>query len=156
MLQDRVYKCFSEAKINKKKNIFHVLLFSQEDSGSSDLTNKLEMKEKEVSSLQNSLKSASERIRHLQKEMRELSDNRQHQPLLGQMEEEHSELRTKLQQSQLELDSKDRALKEATARLEFSSSRLGKMEKFLSSQQLRIISLENTLQETEKVNITFS
>ena len=111
------------------------------------------MKEKEVSSLQNSLKSASERIRTLQKEMRELSDSRQQPPLLGEMEEEHSELRTRLQQSQLELDCRDRSLKEATARLEFSSARLGKMEEFLSSQQLRIISLENTLQETEKVTI---
>ena len=114
------------------------------------------MREKEVWSLQNNLKSASDQIRHLQKEMRELADNRQQEPLLGQMEEEHSQLRTKLQQSQLELDCKDRSLKEATARLEFSSSRLGKMEEFLNSQQLRIISLENTLQETEKVKITFS
>ena len=129
------------------------MLFSPEAIGSSELTNKLEMKETEVCSLQNNLKSASEKIRNLQKEMRELADNRQQQPLLEQMEEEHSELRTKLQQSQLDLDLKDRSLKDATARLEFSSSRLGKMEEFLSSQQLRIISLENTLQETEKVTV---
>ena len=144
------------AKINKKKNIFHVSLFSEEDDVGSDLTNKLEMKEKEVSVLQDNLKSASDKIRHLQREMRELSDNRQQQqqqPALEQMEEEHSQLRTKLQQSQLELDWKDRSLREATSRLEFSSSRLGKMEEFLNSQQLRILSLENTLQETEKVAI---
>ena len=114
------------------------------------------MKEKEVSALQYDLKSASEKIRHLQREMRELTDNRQPQPALELMEEEHSQLRSKLQQSQLELDARDRELREATARMEFSSSRLGKMEEFLSSQQLRIISLENTLQETEKVTMIFN
>ena len=112
------------------------------------------MKESEVLGLQNDLKSARDKIRNLQTDIKELSDGghqQSHSSDLVGMEERLSQLRIKLQQTQLDLESKDNILRDATDRLEFSDSRLGKMEEFLSSQQLRIVSLEKTVQETEKV-----
>ena len=110
------------------------------------------MKESEVLSLQNDLKSARSQIRNLHGEMKELADN-QKVDTGGQMEEQHSQLKISLQRSQLDLEAKDKLLKDAMGRLEFSDSRLVKMEEFLNSQQLRIVSLEKTLQETEKVTL---
>lgn len=141
---------FPRELINNNENILNLLLRSRE----TDITNKLEMKESEVLGLQNDLKSARDKIRNLQTDIKELSDGRHQQSEATDregMEERLSELRVKLQQTQLDLDCKDKVLRDATERLEFSNSRLGKMEEFLNSQQLRIVSLENTVQETEKV-----
>ena len=143
-------------KINKYGKCFDVLLFSEE-SAESDITNKLEMKENEVFCLQNDLKAASEKIRGLQIEIKELSGSHYDQSdstkQAKMLEEQHSQLKVQLRQSQLDLDSKENKLKDLTSRLGFSDSRLAKMEEFVNSQQLRIISLENTIQETEKVTL---
>ena len=140
---------FPRELINNNENILNLLLRSRE----TDITNKLEMKESEVMGLQNDLKSARDKIRNLQTDIKELSDGRHQRSEATDregMEERLTELRVKLQQTQLDLDCKDKVLRDATERLEFSDSRLGKMEEFLNSQQLRIVSLENTVQETEK------
>ena len=114
------------------------------------------MKENEVFCLQNDLKAASEKIRGLQIEIKELSGSHHQSDSTMQakmLEEQHSQLKVQLRQSQLDLDSKENKLKDLTSRLGFSDSRLAKMEEFVNSQQLRIISLENTIQETEKVTL---
>lgn len=118
------------------------------------LTNKVEEKQREME------KSKTYNVEQLKKnDMEEkiaqlnekIKEQERKEVNYKKMMSEHNLVKQKLEKCEIELKSKEEQLENARSMLNYSETRIIKIEEFVSSQKERIISLEEKLQESEQV-----